>query len=41
MDISNSHSIISQEGNTPINLAKTQNKQNCFEILQTDMVCFL
>ena len=31
--------IVLQEGNTPLDLAKRRNKQNCVCILQAAMVC--
>ena len=32
--------IVLQDGNTPIDRAKSGNKQNCVAILQTAMVCY-
>ena len=32
--------IVLQDGETPIDVAKERNKQNCVAILQTAMVCY-
>ena len=32
--------IVLQNGDTPIDEAKNENKQNCFHILETAMVCY-
>ena len=32
--------IVLQDGDTPIDLAKRRNKQNCVAILQAAMVCY-
>ena len=32
--------IVLQYGDTPIDRAKSENKQNCVDILQTAMVCY-
>ena len=31
--------IVLQDGNTPVDEAKRENKHNCVDILQTAMVC--
>ena len=33
--------IVLQDGYTPIDEAKRREEQNCFDILQTAMVCYL
>ena len=42
MDMSNTsllNIIVLQDGDTPIDIAKINHKQNCVHILQTAMVC--